>query len=96
VREVAIVPAKSEFSEEEILAVVSPAPGANIDPVELLEFLRPKLPHFMIPRYVRIIADLPKTMTSKIQKQELRNDGVTTDTWDREKAGIVFKREKLA
>jgi hypothetical protein len=28
-------------------------------------------------------------------KAELRKDGITHDTWDREAAGITLKREKL-
>ena len=51
--------------------------------------------HFMVPRYIRIIDDLPKTPTLKIQKHLLRDDGITDDTWDREAAGIKLKREKL-
>jgi crotonobetaine/carnitine-CoA ligase len=31
-----------------------------------------------------------------VQKHILRSEGVTPDTWDREKAGIVIKRERLA
>ena len=30
-----------------------------------------------------------------VKKNLLRDDGITADTWDREKAGIVIKREKL-
>jgi crotonobetaine/carnitine-CoA ligase len=96
VREVAIVGVKSEFSEDEVLAVISPVPGASIDPAALTEFLRPRLPHFMIPRFVRVVVDLPRTATAKIMKQDLRKEGVTADTWDREKHGIAMKREKLA
>ena len=51
--------------------------------------------HFMVPRYVRIVTSLPKTPTNKIQKAELRKEGITADTWDRDAAGIVVKRERL-
>jgi crotonobetaine/carnitine-CoA ligase len=51
--------------------------------------------HFMLPRYVRIVDDLPKTPTQKVQKVMLRDDGVTADTWDREAAGIKVRREKI-
>ena len=96
VREVAIVAAKSEFSEDEILAVICPTPGAAIDLAQLIEFLRPRLPHFMIPRFIRVVDDLPRTTTQKIMKAELRSAGVTADTWDRDKHGITVKREQLA
>lgn len=95
VREAAVVAVKSELSEDEVLAVLSPVPGQSIDFAQLIEFLRPRMAHFMIPRYLRILADLPKTPTQKVQKNLLRDEGITADTWDREAAGIVLKREKL-
>jgi len=96
VREVAIVGAESEFSEDEILAVICPIPGAEIDCAAMIEFLRPRLPHFMIPRYIRIMDDLPRTTTQKIIKAQLRDGGLTADTWDREAHGIRIKREQMA
>ena len=77
------------------MVVVAPKPGVVIDPAELLQFLIPRMAHFMVPRYVRIVASLPKTPTNKIQKAELRKEGITADTWDRDAAGIVVKRERL-
>ena len=49
----------------------------------------------MIPRYVRIIDELPKMPTAKVEKHVLRAEGVTGDTWDRERAGILIRRDKL-
>jgi len=95
IREAAVVAVASELSEDEVLAVVSPVPGQSVDPAALVEFLRPRMAHFMIPRYVRILDELPKTPTQKVQKNLLREAGVTADTWDREAAGIVLKRDRL-
>lgn len=95
VREVAVVAVASEFNEDEVLAIVAPAQGRSLDPATLIDFLSPRLPHFMVPRYLRIVAELPKTPTHKVRKQVLRDEGVTSDTWDREKAGIVIKRQAL-
>ncbi|HJQ57800.1 MAG TPA: hypothetical protein VJ890_12880, partial [Vineibacter sp.] len=75
--------------------VVAPVEGHAVDPVELLGFLVPRMPHFMVPRYVRVLPVLPKTPTQKVQKHLLRSDGVTADTFDREKAGIRIKRERI-
>lgn len=96
VNEVAVIPVPSEYAEEEVMCIVAPVPGAIIDPNELLEFLIPRLPHFMVPRYVRIVEALPKTPTQKVQKHLLRSDGVTEDTWDREKSGMIIKRQNLS
>ncbi|MCW5748713.1 MAG: AMP-binding protein [Alphaproteobacteria bacterium] len=95
VKEAAAVAVPSELSEDEVLVAVSLAEGATLDPAELIRFLIPRMAHFMVPRYVRIVPELPKTPTQKVQKHLLRSAGVTADTWDREAAGIRIRREKI-
>lgn len=95
VREAAAVAVKSEVAEDEVMAVVALREGESFDPAELIAFLRPRMAHFMIPRYVRVVDALPRTPTAKIEKVKLREAGITGDTWDREAAGIVIKREKV-
>ena len=56
---------------------------------ELIEFLVPRLPRFMVPRYVEVLEALPRTSTEKMQKQSLREAGITDATWDRETAGVT-------
>jgi len=81
---------------EEIMVVVAPRPDRSVDPLALTEFLVYRLPHFMVPRFVRVVAELPKTQgTARVQKADLRKAGVTSDTWDRETAGIRLQRPKL-
>jgi len=53
------------------------------------------LPHYMVPRYVRVLENMPQTPTMRVRKFILRNEGVTSDTWDREKEGIKIAREVL-
>ena len=93
VREAAAVAVPSALSESEVLVVLSLQPGAALDPAELIAFLRPRLPYFMIPRFLRILADLPKTPTQKIEKHVLRGQGLGDGVWDREAAGIVIRRD---
>ncbi|MFI5436322.1 AMP-binding protein [Rhodococcus baikonurensis] len=92
VREAAVIAVPSDISEDEVMAVVAPVPGTHIDPVELTRFLEPRMAYYMIPRYIRVVDELPKTPTSKIQKNSLREWGVTPDTWDREISGIKLAR----
>jgi carnitine-CoA ligase len=82
-------------SEQDVLAVLRLAPAASLDPPVLLEWLRPRLPHFMLPRYLRYTSDLPRTPTQKVEKHRLRATGVTADTWDRDHAGILVRRDTL-
>ncbi len=95
VKEAAAVAVPSEDAEDEVLIAVSLAEGMKLDPAELIEFLIPRMAHFMVPRFVRIVAQLPKTPTQKVQKHLIRAEGVTGDTWDRVRAGIRLKRERI-
>jgi crotonobetaine/carnitine-CoA ligase len=92
IREVAVIAVPSEFAEDEVMAVVSLAPDEVLDPVELIDFLRSRVAYFAIPRYIRIVDEIPKTPTSKIHKVPLREAGVTEDTWDRERHGVRVTR----
>jgi crotonobetaine/carnitine-CoA ligase len=92
VQESAVIGVPSELSEEEVLAVVVPRPGARIDPARLLDHCQEHLPHFAVPRYVRIAAALPRNASERTEKYKLRAEGVTADTWDREAAGYTVRR----
>jgi crotonobetaine/carnitine-CoA ligase len=50
------------------------------------------MPHYMVPRYIRAMGELPRTPTNKVKKVEIREAGVTADTWDREAANMRLKR----
>ena len=91
----AAIAAQSEHAEEEIMVVLIPADGRTIDFPALVEWLRDRVPYFMIPRYFRSVAALPMTPTQKIRKTVLREEGITADTWDREAAGIIIKSDRL-
>jgi crotonobetaine/carnitine-CoA ligase len=81
VAECAAVGVPSELGEEEVMIVVV-ARGDELDPAELTSFCAERMAAFMVPRYVRIVAELPKTPTQKVQKYALREDGFAT-AWDR-------------
>jgi crotonobetaine/carnitine-CoA ligase len=93
VREAAAFGVDSTYSEQDVMVVVSLVEGASIDFVEFFDYLKKRMPYFMLPRYLRTIQELPKTPTQKIMKAELRKEGITKDTWDREAHGIVVKSD---
>ena len=92
VLECAVIPIESAHTEQEVMAVVVAKPGHEVDPENLIRFLEPRMAYFMVPRYVDVIPELPKTPTGKIQKFPLRERGVTSTTWDREAAGVKLRR----
>ncbi len=96
VAEAAVVGIPSELGDEEILVAVVAKRGASIDERELVEYLIPRMAHYMVPRYVRVMDALPKTPTNKLQKFAIREEGVTDGTWDREAAGIRLKKTRLS
>ncbi|MBU2549986.1 MAG: ATP-dependent acyl-CoA ligase [Proteobacteria bacterium] len=91
VLESAAVAVPAELGEDEVKIFVVPRPGQRIDPAELLAFCEERMAYFMVPRYVEFIEAFPKTATERIQKFELRKQGVGS-AWDREKAGYQLKR----
>jgi len=78
-------------SEDEIMVVLV-AEGDAPDPVELTAWMAERMPYFMVPRYIRVTAALPKTPTERVQKVKLRDEGITPDTWDRDAAGVTVTR----
>ena len=51
-----------------------------------------QVPHYMVPRYIRVLEDLPRGQSGKIEKHKLRTAGVTSDTWDSSAAGLRATR----
>ena len=78
-------------SEDEIL-IVCEADGDAPDPEEFTRWMAERMPYFMVPRYIRFMDALPVTPTARVRKTELRDEGVTADTFDRVAAGIEVKR----
>jgi crotonobetaine/carnitine-CoA ligase len=87
--EVAAVAVPSEYLEDEVKVCVVLREGSMITHDELITFLVPRMPKFMVPRYVEFVEALPKTeATLRTQKVKLRIDPLNERTWDREAAGI--------
>jgi crotonobetaine/carnitine-CoA ligase len=90
VLECAVVGLPAEDGEQEVLAAVVPRPGIGVDPADLVAFCARHLPRFMVPRYVDVVDDLPKTPTGKIQKDHLRTAEPAVTRFDRVLHGIVL------
>ena len=51
-----------------------------------------RVPYFAVPRYIEFRADLPRNPVGRVLKYQLRDEGVTDATWDRETSGFTFER----
>jgi crotonobetaine/carnitine-CoA ligase len=85
IHEVAViaVPAPGEAAEDEVMACIVLAEGEAMSADEVIAWCRDRIPAFAIPRYIEFMAALPKTPTERVQKNKLRQIGVTSATWDR-------------
>jgi len=92
VAESAAIAVKAEDGEDEVKALVVLRPEADLSAEALLHYCVEVMPYFMVPRYFEFKTDLPRTPTQKVRKIELRAEGVTPNTWDREQAGIRVTR----
>ena len=72
VQEVAVVGLPDERWGESPHAFVVLRPGASADEDELRRFARDAMAHFKVPSQFHLVAELPKTVTGKVQKYVLR------------------------
>jgi len=83
----AVFPVPSELAEDEVMAAVVRRPGSALTAPQLIDFCRPRLAAFAVPRFVEFVDDLPMTENGKVQKYKLRERGVTAGTFDRQAEG---------
>ncbi len=82
--ECAAIGIRTEHGDDEVMAAVVVTDRATFDPAELVGWLEPRMPRYMMPRYIEAFDDLPRNQTtSRVRKNELRARGVTETTWVR-------------
>ena len=84
VLESAAIGVPSELTEEDVMAWVVLRPDHSLTPDKLIDHCEKNMARYMVPRFVEIVDELPKTPTEKVEKFRLKERGVTASTWDRE------------
>jgi crotonobetaine/carnitine-CoA ligase len=69
--------------------------GQELSPEQLLGHCIEVMPYFMVPRYLDIVTDFPRTPTAKVEKYKIRAAGLGAGTWDREAHGWVVRHQQL-
>jgi long-chain acyl-CoA synthetase len=72
VRESAVVGVPDEKRGETVKAFVSVKPGTSVTPEELIAHCKERMAAYKYPREVVLLDELPKTVTGKILRRELR------------------------
>ncbi|MEP6626297.1 MAG: AMP-binding protein [Acidimicrobiia bacterium] len=92
IADVAVHAVASEQGEDDVKVTAVLVAGADLTEEQLCRWTAERVPYFAIPRYIEFRADLPRNPVGRVLKYELRDDGVTPSTWDREAAGVTFDR----
>ena len=92
VRDAAVHAVPSPIGEDDVKITVVLVDGAQLSEEELCRWVAERVPFFAIPRYVEFRDDLPRNPVGRVLKYQLRDEGVTPATWDREAAGVEFER----
>jgi crotonobetaine/carnitine-CoA ligase len=95
IAESAVVGVKVEGAggEEEVKAVIVPAKGKpKVNSTDLLDYCAERMPRYAVPRFIEFAPALDKTASGKLRKGDLREAGITAQTWDRESAGYRLAR----
>jgi long-chain acyl-CoA synthetase len=72
VREAAVVGVPDEYRGETVKAFVSLRPGRTVSAEELIAFARERMAAYKYPRQVEFLDEIPKTVTGKLLRRELR------------------------
>jgi fatty-acyl-CoA synthase len=76
VGEVAVVGLPDAAFGEVVSAWIVPRAGHSLSRDEIRAFCRGQIAHFKIPAYVEIMEQLPRTVTGKVRKHVLREQGI--------------------
>jgi crotonobetaine/carnitine-CoA ligase len=83
VEDVAVHAVPSELSEDEVKITVILKAGSELGEEELCRWCLDRVPSFAVPRYIEFRAELPRNPVGRVLKFQLRDEGVTSATWDR-------------
>ena len=92
IRDVAVHAVFSELGEDDLKVTAVLTEGATISEEALCAWSIDHVPYFAVPRYIEFRDDLPRNPTGKVLKYQLREEGCTASTWDREKAGFILAK----
>jgi crotonobetaine/carnitine-CoA ligase len=92
VADIAVHAVPSKLGEDDVKVTAVLKPGSTLTPEQLCLWAVDRLPYFAIPLYIEFRTELPRNPLGKIMKYQLRDEGITAATWDREKAGFEIRK----
>ena len=76
IEDVQVIGVPDDRYGEELCAWVKLRPGAELTADDVRAYCTGKIAHFKIPRYLRVTAEFPMTVTGKVQKFKMRETSI--------------------
>jgi carnitine-CoA ligase len=84
IEQVAVHSVASDLTEDDVKVTAVRCAGSSLTARGLFEWSTERVPYFALPRYIEFRDKLPVSGIGRVHKYELRSEGVTAGTWDRE------------
>ncbi|WP_081821475.1 AMP-binding protein [Rhodococcus sp. UNC23MFCrub1.1] len=80
--------------DQEVGASLIIKPGRDLEPAALVSWCEGRMSYFMVPRFVELRDEMPRTASGKLQKHWLRSHAQNNldSLWDRVKEGVEVNR----
>lgn len=92
IEDLAIHAVSAETQEDEVKLTAILRPGSALSHEDLCRWSIERLPRFAVPRFIEFRTELPRTPTGRVQKYQLRKEGITPATWDRNNSALKPQR----
>ena len=92
IMDVAVHAVLSSVGEDDLKVTAVLHEGASLTEHDLCRWSLDRVPYFAVPRYIEFRSDLPRNPTGKVMKYQLRDEGCTPTTWDREKTDFELQK----
>jgi crotonobetaine/carnitine-CoA ligase len=88
IADVAVHAVLSDLGEDEVKVTAVLRPGQALTEEDLCRWSIDQLPYFAVPRYIEFRDEVPRSPVGRVLKYQLRDEGVTPTTWDRETSSL--------
>jgi crotonobetaine/carnitine-CoA ligase len=79
-------------SEDEVKVTAILVGDADLDEEELCRWCIDRMPYFAVPRFIEFRTEMPRSPLGRILKYQLRDQGCTLETWDREASDLELTK----
>lgn len=92
IEDVAVHAVESPVGEDDVKVTAVLRDGADLAPEDLCRWSIDRVPYYAVPRYIEFRGSLPKNPQGRVLKYQLRDEGATPDTWDRDASDLEVTR----